>query len=355
MPMPEGSQLDFGFSPVLTNIGLNFLPKLDQFIGGMVFPNVPVASPDGQYNIWKQGDFLRRNGKRIANYEAVPLGGFATGTGNYSVVNWGVGTPYTARDLASARRRGMTDQAFKNAKVRWVVTQGVLEKEFRVKDLIQTTANWSTTIAGVTSNPNASQFLRWDQAAATPIDDVDSWKRKMRLLSGFTPNTMVIPEIVMLALKKNAQIQDRVKISLTGDNGRRPVEITYEHIKALLGIEKLLVPTAVYNSAAEGQADVLVEIWGQTMWLGYVSATPSSEDPSAGYDFSWTGNTGEGLPGGYTGEGPQNFGSVENDQGLFMREYVDNPRAARIIEGMLWTQPNVVAASLGMTWTAPIG
>lgn len=357
MPMPEGAQLDFGFSPILTNIGLNFLPKLDQYIGFLVFPTVPVASPVGTYNIWKQGDFLRRNGKEIANYEAVPLGGFATGQGSYSVKNWGVGTPYTNRDLATARRGGMTDQAFKNGKARWVTTQGVLEKEFRVRDLIQTTANWTTTIAGVTSAPNvATQFIQWDQAASLPVDDVKLWKRNMRLLTGFTPNSMIIPETVMLSLEKNAQIQDRVKVALTGNNNGKPIDITYDHIKMLFQVQNLWVPTGVYNSAAEGQTDVLTDIWAQkTMWMGYVSPAPSLDDPSAGYDFSWSGDVTDGLPANIgTGAGPQNFGAVKNDRGLFIREYLDQPRAAVVIEGMIWSQPNVVSASLGMTWTAAV-
>lgn len=355
MPQPEGGQLDFGYNPILTSIGLNYLPKLDQYIGPDIFPSVGVASPVGTYNVWKMGDFLRRNGKEIANYEAVPLGGFSTGQQTYSVKNWGVGTPYTARDLANARRGGMSDQAFRNGKARWVTTQGVLEKEFRVQALIQTPGNWSTTIAGVASGPTALQFVKWDQAAATPVDDVLLWKRKMRLLTGFAPNSMVIPELVMLALKKNAQVQDRVKVSLTGDNNRNPVKITDDHIKALLELDNLWVPTGVYNSAAEGQADVLADIWTYNiMWLGYVTRTPSMEDPSAGYDFAWTGDTSEGVPGGLTGEGPQNFGAVKNDKGLFIREYPDLPRAAIVIEGMIWSQPNVVGAALGMTWTAAI-
>lgn len=355
MPMPEGAQLNFGYSPILTNVGLNFLPSLEQYIGRNIFPAIGVASPVGIYNVWTMGDFLRRNGKKIANYEAVPLAGFATTQNTYSVSNWGLGTPYTARDLADARRGGMSDQAFKNAKAKFVTTQGVIEKEFRVQALIQTAANWTTTIAGVASGATGNQFNKWDTAGATPIDDVLLWKRNMRLITGYEPNSMVIPEKIMLALYKNAQIQDRVKISLTGDNSRQPYMITDEHIKAVLQLKNLWVPKGVYNSAAEGQTAVVTDIWTQTtMWLGYVSDSPSMVEPSAGYDFSWTGDTSEGVPGGLTGEGPQNFGAVKNDVGLFVREYIDQPRAAIIIEGMIWSSPNVVSADLGMTWTATI-
>lgn len=355
MPMPEGAALNFGFSPLLTNVGLNLLPKIDQYVGRNLFPSVGVASPVGTYNKFTATDFLRRHGKQISNYEAVPLGGFSSSQQAYSVTNWGVGTPYTAVDLANARRGGQTDQGFKNNKARWVTTQGVLEQEFRIRDLIQTSANWTTTKAGVAATPNASQFIAWDVAAATPVDDVKAWKRLMRLLTGFEPNTIVIPEPIMLALYKNAQVLDRVKTAWTGAGRDVPVDLEPLHIQALFGL-RVLTPKGVYNSAQEGQAAVLGDIWTYTiMWLGYVADTVSVDQPSAGYNFNWTGDTSTGLPDGVgTGQGPANFGAALNNEGLFLREYLDNPKAAVIIEGMLWSSPNVVCADMGMTLTATI-
>lgn len=356
MPQPEGNQLSFGYSPILTQVALNYLPNIDDYIGRKILPTVPTASPIGIYNIWNRGDFLRRNGKQIANYEAVPLGGFATSQGAFSVTNYGVGTPYTARDLAAARQGGMTDQAFKNAKAKWVTMQAVLELEFRAQALFQTTGNWTTTIAGVASAPSASQFIAWDQAASTPVDDVLLWKRKMRLITGFTPNTMIIPELTILALKRNPQIIARATPGFYGAGLAVPVKVSLDHIKALFEIDNILTPIGVWNSGEEGQADVIADIWTYNiMWLGYVTDTPNRETPSAGYTFAWTGATTTGLPNGVpAGEGPANFGSVQNDEGIFVREYIDNPRACVVIEGMIWASPQVTGPGLGMTWTAAV-
>lgn len=352
MPQPEGSQLNFGYSPILTNIGINLLPSLDTYIGRKLFPTVPSASPTGSYPVWKQGDFLRRNGKKLANYEPAPLAGFATGQGQFSVENWGLGTPYTARDLADARRGGTSDQRFKNMKSRFVTTQAVMEMEFRTRDLIQTTGNWSTTYAGVASAPSASQFIQWDNASSTPVDDVLSWKRRMRLLTGFEPNTFVMPESVYLALRKNAQIIARITPAFYGSD--KPVEVGLDHIKQLFEIPNIWIPKGTYNTAAEGQADSLADIWNNNIcWFGYVTDTPSMETPTAGYNFAWTGDTTVGLPAGITsGQGPNPFGSVMNNEGLFVREYFDPPKAAFVIEGTIWSQPNVTSAALGATLTA---
>lgn len=352
MPQPEGAGLNFGFSPILTNVGLNLLPKLDQFIVRKIAPPVSVASPSGVYNFWTPDDFLRRDGKIIANYEAVPIGGFASTQLSFTVQNFGAASAYTARDLADARRGGTSDQALKNAKTRWVVTKGLLELEFRGSVLFQTAANWTSTVAGVTSGPSASQFIQWDQAASSPVDDILLWKRNVRLLTGYEPNTLVIPDKVWLALRKNTSLIDRIKYGGTMD---RPTEITLDQLKALFEIQNIYVPKGVYNSAAEGATAVFADIWTTTVWMGYVAASPGMQEPSAAYNFSWTGDTSNGLPAGMgTGQGPQSFGSMMNEEGLFLREYIDAPRSAVVIEGTLWTTPNVVSAGLGMTFTAPI-
>lgn len=352
MPQPEGAALDFGYSPILTNVGLNLMPKLDQFIGRRIAPNVPVASPVGNFNFWTPDDFLRRDGKKLANYEAAPIGGFASKQLPFVVENFGAATAYTARDLANARIGGQTDQRFKNSKARWVITKGVLELEFRVQALFQTAANWTLTAAGVTASPTSVQFVQWDQAASTPVDDVLLWKRKVRLLTGYEPNTIIIPDLVWLALRKNASLIDRIKYGGTMD---RPTEINLAQLKALFEIDNIYVPKAVYNSAAEGATAVFADIWSKTVWMGYVAANPGLDEPSAAYHFSWTGDTANGLPSGIpSGEGPVSFGARMNEEGLFIREFPDYPRAAMVIEGMLWTSPNVVSAGLGMTFTAPI-
>jgi hypothetical protein len=264
-----------------------------------------------------------------------------------------VGTPYTARDLAAARSRGINEAKFRNAKSRWVTTQGVMELEFRVKALFQTAGNWGLTVAGVTANPVVgTSFVQWDQAAATPVDDVATYKRVVRLRGGRVPNTLILPELVLMALRKNQQLITRATPRFYG--GDRPMEVADSDIEALFGV-RIFTPRGLYNSAKEGQAAVLQDIWDNTMWFGYLAPEFTEEEPTAAAMFNWTGNTTNGLPTGVSGgEGPQNFGSVENEQGLFVRDYADQPRAAIIIEGTLWRSPVVVAPEMGMTFTAPI-
>jgi len=83
MPMPEGSQLNRGFSPILTAMGMSYLPTfapnengLGGFVAGKLFKPVHVGGPVGQYPIFSRADFLRLEAKRLANGEPAPIGGF---------------------------------------------------------------------------------------------------------------------------------------------------------------------------------------------------------------------------------------------------------------------------------------
>lgn len=355
MPMPEGGQLNpSGYVPLLVTIAGGMLPTFTEFIADKVAPTVPVGAPTGLYNVWKRGDFMRRGGKRLANYEAAPIEGFATKSGTYSVDNWGVATMWTARDLAEARRGGTQDADFINAKVRFVTWKAALEREIAVATMCQTTGNWSTTLAGIAGAPGGGQFRQWTDAASDPVQDIVLQTEALRLSGGMAPNTIIIPIQVMNALKTNPNLLNRIVYGGTMSN---PTEISFDMIKQLFGIENFLIPKGVYNTAAEGQNDALTYIWGKTIWLGYVAPQASNQLPSALYNFAWTGDTSQGLPTGMAaGAGPQAWDANPDATvaGLFMRRYRENRPSGEFLESELWITPNVVGPEMAMTFTAPI-
>lgn len=356
MPMPEGAANNpSNYSPLLTNMAISYLPGFNEFIAGQVFPTITVGASAGTYNVWTRGDFMRRGGKELANYEAAPIEGFASSSRNYSVKNWGVAAAWTARELAEARAGGTSDADFIKAKVKFVTWKGALEKEIAVSVMCQTTANWTLTRAGVTSGPSGVQFIQWDQTASSPVDDFIAWIELMRLSAGIKPNTAIIPIQVINVLRKNVSLIDRIKYGGTMSN---PTEVTVDQIKGLIGVDRILIPEGVYNTSEEGVADAFGYIWGKTCWLGYVADTPNRETPSAGYSIAWNGNTTAGLPVGMqSGAGPQTWGASpvpESLDGLFIRRYRTDRPSAEFVESELWITPNITAADMGMTITAPV-
>lgn len=353
MPMPEGSQLNQSVSPMLTNIASNFIPKMTDFIGKSVFPNVPVASATGTYNIWLQDDFMRRSMKKLANAEPTPIGGFSTDKGTYAVARYGLGANYTAQDLAEARRGGTNEQMLINNKVWYVTYQAVQELELQTATLITTSGNWDLAVTGVTTGAVAgTSFLQWDQPTSQPIDDVMDLMERMRLATGRAPNKMIIPQVVWISLRKNPQLLSRI---IYDGQQTKPAQVTLNQLQQLFEIDNILIAKGVYNSAAEGATKSNGYIWGKFVWLGYVTDVPSVNEPSAGYHFSWVGDTTNGLPQGVpAGQGPNTWGSVLSPEGVFIKHYHTDRPDAMWVDGELFTTPNVVAKSLGTLMTGVI-
>jgi hypothetical protein len=353
MPQPEGAALTLGISPMLTNLAVGFIPTLTDYVAGQILPTISVGAPSGMYPVWKAEDFLRRTGKELSNYEAPPVIGFATGSSTFTTGKWGVSANWTAQELAQARVGGTSADKLRLAKVRLVTTAGVIEREITVAGLVQTAANWGATHAGVTSGPTGTQFIQWDQTAADPVKDITDAMEAMRLATGFKPNKIVIPIQVLNILLRNASLIDRIKYGGTMD---RPTEVTVQQLQALFKIDNIVVPQGVYNPNKEGAASQTFSyIWSKTVWLGHVTPTPQIDSPSAGYNFAWNGDVTAGLPVGIdAGEGPQDWGSALSAEGLFIRYYQTERPQARWVDCMKFDNPNVVAASLGVTFTAPV-
>lgn len=355
MPQPEGAQLNpSSYSPLLTSMAGGLLLSMSEFIADKIAPVIPVAAPSGKFNIWDRGDFMRRGGKKLANYEAPPIEGFSTSSGTFSVSKWGVAAMWTAQDLAEARAGGTSDAQLINGKVTLTVQRAALEREIEVATKLQTPGNWSTNYAGVASGPTGLQFLRWDNASSDPVDDVETWREYLRLNFGIDPNTFVLPWPVLRKLKVSPAMIDRIKYGGTMD---RPTQVTEDQIRMLFGIDRIFVPKQTYNTAGEGLTASYSYIWSNTMWFGYVAPAPTIETPSAMYTFAWTGDTVQGLPVGLSaGAGPQPWDASRDPRvaGLFMRRFRQDRPSGEFVESELYATSNVTSASMGMTFTTPI-
>lgn len=353
--MPEGIQLTQGLNPMLTSVAINFVDSLKgQFVAKSIFPNVPVGAPAGQYNVWKQGDFLRIQAKKLTNRDPAPVIDFSTAKSNYAVDHYGVAANWSDQELAEARIGGTSSAMLINLKTELVTLNGLLTLESVTAGLIRTAANWTTGAASVNANPVAgTSFIAWDQATSNPVADVIYYKRRVHRLTGFMPNTIIIPGEVMDVLRNNPSLIGRIQYTGTPID---PSMVTNEMIAKLFGIPNIIVPEGVYNSSVEGAAQNLVYFWGKDVWIGYVAPNPGMTVPSAGYHFSWTGGVQQGLPAGMdaSGAGPQGFGSILSPEGLFIRRY-DTPRPnLHWVESEIYTTPNVTSADLGCLLTAVV-
>ena len=136
--------------------------------------------------------------------------------------------------------------------------------------------------------PGAGQILQWDNANSTPLQDVDDYRDQVLQATGFEPNVMVLGRKVFRKLKQHPQIVDRIKYTQKGI-------ITQDLLAQFFGVDKLVVPGGINNTAKEGAVDAMDFIFsGTEVLMAYSAPNPGLEQPTAGYTFAWTGL----IPGG---------------------------------------------------------
>ncbi len=337
MPMPEGQGLRQNFNPRLTTMAIGYLPKQEDLIGRRVFPGITVGASSGEYNILPRGEWLRVQGKKLANNEAPPLGGFKFDKDVYSVDEYGLSANWTQRDLNNAEVGGISASRLKTMKTSFVTFQAHLALEIDIASLVRTDANWTFVKTGVAATPTTNEFLQWNDPASTPVSDIKTWKLAVQLATGIRPDRAIFTRPIMDALEEHPDIIDRIKF--TGTSGS-PAKVNQQTITELLDLKEILVPDAVKNTGEEGATDVIDWIWGKDAFLFYAPMSPSMEEPSAGYRFNW------GSADGYVG--PQPFGRGTNAEGLYIANYTTNRPAAEWVESRWYTVPKVTAASLGV-------
>lgn len=326
-------------------MAISYLPDQAMFVSRLIAPGVPVGGESGTYNIFPRGEWLRPQGKKLANGEPAPLGGFKFTKDVYSVAEYGLAANFTQRDLNNAALGGISPTRLRNQKTSFVTFQAHLAMEIDMANMVRTAANWTETHAGVASAPTGTQFIQWDQATSTPIANIKAWKENMRISTGFEPNKVLMAQKVVNALAEHPDIIDRVKYSGSGAN---PGRVNLQTLAELFELDQIVVPKSVQNTAHEGQADAISDIWGKDVFLFYTPPTADMESPSALYRFNWVGDA-------WTdGTGPQPFGKGVNAEGLYINNYLTDRPAAEWVESRWYTVPKVTGPGLGILATAAV-
>ncbi len=285
MPQPTSSQVHV--DKPLTNISIAFIQRAEMFVAAQVFPVVPVSKQSDLYFTYD-----RRDWKRIIAEERAPSsesagGGFKLATDSYSARVVAV-----HKDVDEQIRANADDPVdLDRDATEWVTTQMLLKRENDWAAKFFQTSVWTGDQTGVAAAPGANEFLQWNDAASTPIEDVTNQGIEIAQLTGFRPNVAVASPSVFNALKNHPDILDRIKFTERGI-------VTTELLRALFEVEKFVVAWAVKDTSVEGSATEVSEfILDDALLLAYAAPTPSILMPSAGYNFAWNGLLGAGAYG----------------------------------------------------------
>ncbi|MBI3771454.1 MAG: major capsid protein [Gammaproteobacteria bacterium] len=256
--------------PILTTVAQGY--KNADLVGESLFPVVPVEQRGGKIISFNKEDFRLYATGRVpgGNTKRVQYGyqGSAFALEQHALEGL---VPFELMEEANAV------PSIDMARIAVMKTQNIiaLRNEKAQADLATTAANYAasnkTTLSGTS---------QWNDAASTPIANIETAKEAVRSLIGRRPNTVLLSAKAFNALKVHASIIDRIKYT-----GRDVV--TTELLASLFGVQRVMVGEAVYEDASGAMTDV----WGKHAVVAYteVGGLVDMGLPSYGYTYRLRG------------------------------------------------------------------
>lgn len=254
------------------------------FIASKVFPMIEVGKPSGTVGKRPLAQLL----KPVSNLNRAPGGAYARtdskfDTYTYSTQERGLEEPVDDNDREVYADYMDADKAAVDHCV-----DGILRaQEQRVADIMNDTAQITNTTAAGTV---------WTTiASATPIANVITAMKAVRLRIGRKPNTIIIPWARIWDVWRSTEMtgflkqQNFVDMRLAEMGGS--LDRAASALASVFGVDQVLVPDALYNSAAEGATASLAEMWdADKVVVCHVAKSSDPREMCVGRQFHWGGD-----------------------------------------------------------------
>lgn len=157
----------------------------------------------------------------------------------------------------------------------------MLEKEKSLADSLTSTAivTQNVTLSGT------SQFS--DYANSDPLAKIVAGKKAVRDGSGGVVNTIIMEYDVAEMLRYHPAILDAL-----GFKFAKPGGLSNDDLAKAFNVQRFIVPSCKYNSAAEGQADVLANVWGKHIVMAVLPEKAEKYQLTLGYEVALSGSVG---------------------------------------------------------------
>lgn len=258
--MPLKNQLHV--NQLLSNVSVQY--KNSSYIAEKVFPTVPVMKDSDLYRIYERNfkipDTVRAE-KGVAKEFS-----FDVSTSSFNLAQ------HALKDYVGTNESDNYDQGSLDVDTTEVLTDAILRRlELSVAQLF-TTTSWSLNVSLAAANAfNANTTV------SDPVPVFDTAATVVIANTGMVPNYGILPRDGFVACKNHISVLDRVKYTSS--------EVSQNMLAALFGVSELHVPTAQYDTTAEGLTPTLSNFYGDVAFVGYKPSSPGLKQASAGYIF----------------------------------------------------------------------
>ena len=272
--MPQPTSQDVHVNSILTQMSVAYMQESYAFVASKVFPQINVNKQSDSYFVYSQADFFRDQVQPRADGTESAGTGYSLSTATYSATNYAL-----HKDIGHLTLANSDSPLDPLGDATRFLSQQMLIKQERD----WATNCFATSIWGTDATPSTL----WSAASSTPIADVETAKNTVLTNTGYLPNTMVMSYKVFSALVDNDDITDRIKYTSSDS-------VTADLLAKLFGLDRVLIMSSTYNSAAEGASASYAQIGDRDALVCYVAPNPGLMMPSAGYSMLWSG-VGGGL------------------------------------------------------------
>ena len=263
--MPSPTRSDMHQNTPLQNFSVAAMNDDADFVLLQAAPSMPVDRASDSYYIYDTGAWNRREMRPRGSSEKAAQGGWSLSTTTYRCDRYAVEIPWDYNDVANAD--AAIDPEADAAK--WLAQQAKIQGEYMFGAECFTTGIWTTNRVGASSGVAGTSFLYWDNASGDPQADAQTIHSTIKGLIGKHPNVMVVGDTLHNAIVVNPQVRDAIKYTEP-----TMIRVVESKLAQYFGVEKYIVASAFYNSAAEGAATVMARILNtDSAWIGYVDPT----------------------------------------------------------------------------------
>ena len=260
------------FDPLLTNVSSAYIPK--DCIADVLFPSLKFSQYTGK---------LAGYGKNHLRIENT----IVAGKGKYRQVE-SIARTTTGFEIEGHGLEGMVSKHdYKNVvdpfdaekdEMMGLSSILLLEKEKGLADQLGNTSvlTQNVTLSGTT------QFS--DYVNSVPSSVFNTAVNAIRNGCGGVANAAIMDYNVARVLRYHPKL-----LEILGFSQARPGGLSDSELALALGVQKVFIPNAMYNSAKEGQTAVLAPVWGKHIVLAVIPDSAQKYQISLGYNIMLEG------------------------------------------------------------------
>jgi hypothetical protein len=256
--------------PILTNVAQGY--RNAEFVGGLLFPRVPVFVSGGQIIEFGKEAFRKYNLRR-------------TPGGATKRIQFGyLGKPFAL--FQDSLEIPVPREHMRDASIVPGIDLGSRATNMGMKVLSKSLEEEQAALATDASKYDSNHKValtstaKWSVDTGKPTNDIKDAREAIRSSVGVYPNIALMSAVAFEAAINNANVKDQFKYTT-------PDSITEEMLAKLWKLDKIVVGKGITMS----DADVTSDIWGNNVVLAYANlGSINAEEPSYGYTYALEGN-----------------------------------------------------------------